>query len=252
MMKPLLILIAFLIGLPAFGQSTWRNFFTTNQNPIVEVVAGSNATVQASTVGVNLRRFTVNGTGSGSGSGQTNWPVSSITNAGTAAYSNSSAFYLNSNPSNYITAAQVPAQTNISWQSITNISSVQIPQAAITNQTPSGFGFGIDGGGAAIQAGTRAIAVSKVTGTITSCTLAAYPSGSVEVRLWRTNSSDASFPPTAVGSIGTNALTSDSYQIDSTLSGWTTLVTSGDVFTVNIPTNALSITNLTMILKVQP
>lgn len=45
---------------PAHGQALWRNFFTTNQNPVVDVVAGSNATVQATTVGVNTRRFTVN------------------------------------------------------------------------------------------------------------------------------------------------------------------------------------------------
>ncbi len=91
-MKPLLILAALLIGLPVFGQSTWRNFFTTNQNPIVEVVAGSNATVQASTVGVNLRRFTVNSTASGGGQTNISWtgvtnlqsaqvPLSVITNA---------------------------------------------------------------------------------------------------------------------------------------------------------------------------
>ncbi len=249
-MKPILILTAFLIGLPAFGQSTWRNFFTTNQNPIVEVVAGSNATVQASTVGVNLRRFTVNGTGSGSGSGQTNWPVSSITNAGTAAYSNASAFYLNSNPSNYITAAQ--QRTNWPWQNITNISSVQIPQAAITNQTPHVIQFSLDTTGGAIQSGTRGTTRISFTGTITSSTLMAYPSGSIEVQLWRTNSADASYPPTRAGSIGTNALTSDSYNIDSTLTGWTTLVTTGDVFTVNVQTNALSVTNLTWIMVVQP
>ncbi len=220
----------------ASAQSLWRNFWTTNQNPIVEVVAGSNATVQASTVGVNLRRFTVNSTASGGG--QTNISWTGVTN---------------------LQSAQVPWQilTNIStlqipWQSLTNISTVQIPQSAITNQSPRTFGFGFDGGGAAIQAGTRGLVTIPFTGTIQSCTLMAYPSGSIELRLWRTNSADASFPPTAAGSIGTNVLTTDSYAIDSTLTGWTTLVTSGDVFTVSIPTNALSITNLTMTLKVQP
>lgn len=64
--------------LSANGQALWRNFFTTNQNPLVTVVAGSNATVQASTVGVNQRVFTVNSVPSPV---QTNWPLSSITNA---------------------------------------------------------------------------------------------------------------------------------------------------------------------------
>lgn len=66
-MKRLIYLIPLLVAIPAQGQSLWRNFFTTNRNPIVEVVAGSNATVQASTVGVNLRRFTVNAVPGSSG-----------------------------------------------------------------------------------------------------------------------------------------------------------------------------------------
>ncbi len=133
-----------------------------------------------------------------------------------------------------------------------DVSTNQLPQSAITNQTPRNFGFGVNGDGAAIQAGTYGSSAIDFTGTITACKLYAQPSGSVRVELWRTNSATGSFPPTVAGSIGTNALTSASAQIDSTLTGWTTLVSSGDVFFVNIPTNALSITNLTMILKVQP
>ncbi len=327
----------------------------------------------------------------GGGTGQTNWDFSSITNEpwveessiGTAAYSNSSAFYLSSNPSSYITIGDVPAQrtqwsvatvtnsgtaaysnaaafltpaqigtaaysnasafatqaqladstnsaltvataritsaTNTAYSSATAYSDATLATATtritsatntayssataysdaalvtattrITSATNTAYtsattyadtrtvgatnkldtdlrqaiqnatnvppairsvGFGFDGGGAAIQAGTRGLLTIPFTGTIQSCTLLGYPSGSIEVQLWRTNSADASFPPTVVGSIGTNALTSDNYRIDSTLTGWTTLVSSGDVFTVNITTNALSITNLTMILKVQP
>ncbi len=232
-MKPLLILAACLLGLPAFGQSTWRNFFTTNQNPIVEVVAGSNATVQASTVGVNLRRFTVNG--AGSGGGQTNnTVVAGLTNV--VVVTNSAA-----------------GVTTYSIGGVTDSNVVQILSTNISKTFAiHSLGFNFDGGGAVIQAGTRGLITIPYTGTIQSCTLMAYPSGSIEVRLWRTNSADASFPPTAAGAIGTNALTTDSYNIDATLTGWTTLVSSGDVFTVSIPTNALSITNLTMQLKIQP
>lgn len=55
-------LIAFLlmVSFPVHGQALWRNFFSTNQNPRVTVSAGSNTTVQASTVGVDQRIFTVN------------------------------------------------------------------------------------------------------------------------------------------------------------------------------------------------
>lgn len=56
----LLLTLLLLTGLSANAQPLWRNFFTTNQNPRVTVVAGSNATVQASTVGFDQRIFTVN------------------------------------------------------------------------------------------------------------------------------------------------------------------------------------------------
>ena len=246
-MKLFLTLIALLLGLPAFGQSTWRNFFTTNQNPIVEVVAGSNATVQASTVGVNLRRFTVNSTASGGS--QTNISWTGVTNLQSAQVPLS----VITNAQNLTNWALIPTNyTPLKATYASDVSTNQLPQSAITNQRPGNITFSFDGGSAAIQSGTRGSAKILYTGTIVDCTLMAYPSGSIELRLWRTNSADASFPPTAVGSIGTNALTSDSYNIDATLTGWTTLVSSGDVFTVNIPTNALSITNLTMTLKVQP
>ncbi len=58
-MKYLFITLLLLIGLPAFGQSTWRNFFTTNQTPIVDVLAGSNVTVIPTLTGVNQRHFIV-------------------------------------------------------------------------------------------------------------------------------------------------------------------------------------------------
>ena len=44
------------------AQSLWRNFFTTNQSPVVDVVAGSNATVVATTPNASTRRFTVSST----------------------------------------------------------------------------------------------------------------------------------------------------------------------------------------------
>ncbi len=51
----------------------------------------------------------------------TTWSLSSITDKGTAAYSNASAFYLSSNPSSYITLGDVPAQrTQWSVATVTN------------------------------------------------------------------------------------------------------------------------------------
>lgn len=49
------------LAAPAVLPPLQRNFFTTNPAPVVDVLAGSNATVQATTVGTDTRHFTVNG-----------------------------------------------------------------------------------------------------------------------------------------------------------------------------------------------
>ncbi len=50
--------------------------------------------------------------GVGIGAPRTNWSVVNVTNAGTAAYSNASAFYLSSNPSNFASTNYVNTATN--------------------------------------------------------------------------------------------------------------------------------------------
>ena len=57
--KSAITLLILLIGFDLHAQALWRNFFTTNQIPVVDVVAGSNATVVASTPNSQTRRFTV-------------------------------------------------------------------------------------------------------------------------------------------------------------------------------------------------
>jgi hypothetical protein len=65
-MKTLLIGLLTMVSVLAWGAPPTplsplrHNFFTTNPAPIVDVVAGSNATVQASLIGADTRRFTVN------------------------------------------------------------------------------------------------------------------------------------------------------------------------------------------------
>lgn len=75
--------LALLLLLPMMASAQlapiYRQFFTTNTAPVVDVVAGSNATVVASTPNASTRRFTVSSTATG-GTGQTNWPLSSLTN----------------------------------------------------------------------------------------------------------------------------------------------------------------------------
>lgn len=65
-MKKLLALLALLVPVSALAQTLEpyrHNFFTTNPAPVVEVVAGTNVTVQYTTVSTHTRRYTVNSSG---------------------------------------------------------------------------------------------------------------------------------------------------------------------------------------------
>jgi hypothetical protein len=60
------LLLFTLFSLTAFGaplEPYRHNFFTTNPSPVVEVVAGTNTSVQYSTAGTDTRRYTVNSLG---------------------------------------------------------------------------------------------------------------------------------------------------------------------------------------------
>lgn len=96
--------------------STYVGKFYGNGAGLSNVVSGTAANVIWPVAGTNVTMITngltvtISSTGGGGPlisvpASPTNWPVSAITNAGTAAYSNATAFYLNSNPSNYATAS---------------------------------------------------------------------------------------------------------------------------------------------------
>lgn len=146
--------------------------------------------------------------------------------------------------------------TNISSTGVgnTNASAVWGPNGNLTNGiVPArSVGITIDGGGSAITSGTKGYVSVPFAGTITKAIAMADVSGSIECRFWRTNSADGSFPPTAAGAIGTNSLSTDIYNVDSTLTGWTTAISAGDVIGFNIPGNATSITRCTIQLTIQP
>lgn len=104
-------------GVTVYTVSSTATGSGTGQTNDTRIAPGANVTVTTNASG-GVTLYTVASSATG---GQTNWSVAAITNAGTAAYSNSSAFYLTSNPSNYITISDVPtARTNWSLSEITN------------------------------------------------------------------------------------------------------------------------------------
>jgi hypothetical protein len=94
------------------------------------VLPGTNMVFTTNNAGRPNESLTISATASGSGGGpqQTNWPVSAITNAGTAAYSNANAFAL---------AGSVAAQATHATNADTAIAGwpTQWPSSAITNAT---------------------------------------------------------------------------------------------------------------------
>lgn len=90
-------------------------------------------------------------------------------------------------------------------------------------------------GGSTLVTGVIGYVYCQFSGTITSNILMADASGSIVVDVWKIGY--GSFPPTVTNTITASAkptLSSQQTSQDSTLTGWTTTVTAGDVFAFNV------------------
>lgn len=105
------------------------------------------------------------------------------------------------------------------------------------------FGAIFDGGGSAIAANKKAYVRVSVSGTIVSAYIMADVSGTISVEVWK--DTFANFPPTVADKISASApiaLSSAQSGENTTLTGWTTTVTAGDVLCFNVSALATSIT----------
>jgi hypothetical protein len=112
--------------------------------------------------------------------------------------------------------------------------------------------FVIDGGGATITTGIKYGAKVEVPFdcTITSYTALADQSGSITVDIWK--DTYVNYPPTDADSITASApvdITTATKSQDSTLTGWTTSLTKGDILLLNVD-SAASIQVLSISLNV--
>jgi hypothetical protein len=100
----------------------------------------------------------------------------------------------------------------------------------------SSIGYTIDGGGATITTGTLLTGVRvPYNATINSVTLFADRVGSIVIDIWK--DTFPNFPPTVDDSITGSAkptLTSERTYEDTTLTGWTTTITAGDIIFFNV------------------
>lgn len=139
-----------------------------------------------------------------------------------------------------ITAAQ-PAFTDISGAA----TSSQLP----TPVTTGALVLNVDGGGNVITTGQKGYITIPFACTIQSVTMIADQVGSCVVDIWK-----AAYPtiPTVANTIAASALptlSSSQKSQDTTLTGWTTAVSAGDVLGFNV--NSVStITRLNLVLKV--
>ena len=114
----------------------------------------------------------------------------------------------------------------------------------------SSITFIIDGGGAAITTGIKGDLTIPFNCTITEWTILADQSGSIVVDVWK--DVYANYPPTVADTITASAkptVTSSIKNQSSTLTGWTTTITSGDTLRFNVDSVA-TIQRITISLKV--
>lgn len=108
----------------------------------------------------------------------------------------------------------------------------------------------ISGGGSAPSTGIYADVVVPFSGTITQVQMFADQTGSIVVDLWK--DTYANYPPTIADSIVASAkptLSSAIKSTDSTLTGWNTTVTAGDIIRINID-SASTLTRVSLVLVI--
>ena len=119
-----------------------------------------------------------------------------------------------------------------------------------SNQPINAIGITIDGGGAAPSTGVKGYAYIPYACTINSVTMLADQSGSAVVDIWA--AAYASFPPTIANTITASdlpTLSSAQNSQDTTLTGWTTSISSGTVLAFNV-NSASTLTRINLTLKV--
>lgn len=157
-----------------------------------------------------------------------------------------------------VTLAGTPDYITLSGQELT-LGQIDMT-ADITGKAPPGnldddvvvreIPFIIDGAGSAITTGVKGYIRVPFNGTITGVTMLADQSGSAVVDIWK--DTYANYPPVDADSITASAVPTISTATksqDTTLTGWTTSITAGDILGFNVD-SATTITLLTITLEV--
>lgn len=135
-------------------------------------------------------------------------------------------------------------------EGFTGLPGIQGVKGATGNLSIYKVGVTIDGSGSAITTGQKGYSSIPVTGTITKIRLLADQSGSVVIDVWK--DIFANYPPTNADTITAGAeptLSGADNVEDTTLTGWTTAVTAGDVLGFNVD-SVTTITRVTLEIEI--
>jgi hypothetical protein len=148
------------------------------------------------------------------------------------------------------TTASTGAVEEVAVDSTLSLSSTTLGMSS--NQKTRTITFVIDGGGfgSPISTGIKGFIEVPFSCTINSVTLLANQSGSIVVDIWK--DTYANFPPTVADTITASAkptLSSAQNSQNTTLTGWTTSITAGDILAFNVD-SATIVQHVTLSLKV--
>lgn len=168
-------------------------------------------------------------------------PTTSITGLATVATSASAADL----STGTLPAGRMPALTGDVTSSAGGVATT-----LASNQKTRTIGFTIDGAGSAITTGLKVYLPLDFACTINQWTLVADVSGSIVIDIWK--DTYANYPPLVADTITASAkptISSATKGQSSTLTGWTTSISAGDILAFNVD-SASTVTKVTVSLKV--
>lgn len=143
------------------------------------------------------------------------------------------------------TLADAGSDSGVFWDESENRAAYWTPSSGLefsgtnlrmtANQRAVVIVFDIDGGGAEPDTGLRCFVQMPFSGTITAARALADQTGSIVCDIWK--DTYANFPPTDADSITASApvtISSGVKSEDTTLTGWATTFSAGDIFACNV------------------